>query len=570
MPYIFIQLSAILGIALAVSFVVKQLRQPLVIGYILTGIIVGPMFLGLLHPTDAIESFGQLGVALLLFIVGLSLKPEMIRDVGRPAIITGLGQIIFTTIFGFALATALHFDLVAALYLAVAFTFSSTIIVLQLLYDKEEQDTLYGRIAIGFLLVQDGAALLLFLFLTSTSAAAGSFYEFTALMLLKILTIVIAGYILSRQLMPRIDIAFARSREVLFLFALATALSLATLFRALGFSFELGALAAGVILSSSPYQREIAARLGTLRDFFLIMFFVVLGTSVSFDIISGSWFAIIIFSLFILIGNPLVVIILMRHLGYTLEAGFYAGLTVAQISEFSLILLTLGVRLNHLDASIVGFATVVGLVTIFVSSYFMINNRRLFKFMEPRLRRILNDNGGGLSKTLPRRGCQVILFGCHRLGTGIVSVLKELNLTYLVVDHDPDIIKSLNSDNIQCVFGAADDFGFLDTLPIAQCRTIISTIPETAVNEALTEYVRRHNQEAIILCIANHHHQAASLYAAGATYVIVPPYLGRRYLIELLREYGLNEHGYLTERRLHENELRYIENGGNLSSTFST
>ena len=122
----------------------------------------------------------------------------------------------------------------------------------------------------------------------------------------------------------------------------------------------------------------------------------------------------------------------------------------------------------------------------------------------------------------------------------------------------------------QFVFGAADDFGFLDTLPIAQCRTIISTIPETAVNEALTEYVRRHNQEAIILCIANHHHQAASLYAAGATYVIVPPYLGRRYLIELLREYGLNEHGYLTERRLHENELRYIENGGNLSSTFST
>lgn len=561
MPYIFIQLSAILGIALAVSFAVKQLQQPFVIGYILTGIIVGPMFLGLVRPTDAIESFGQLGIALLLFIVGLSLKPEMIRDVGRPAIITGLGQIIFTTIFGFALAIALHFNLVTALYLAAAFTFSSTIIVLQLLYNKEEQDTLYGRIAIGFLLVQDFVALLLFLFLTSTSSAVGSFYEFSAVILFKISAIALVGYLLSRQLMPRIDIIFARSREVLFLFALATALSLATLFKALGFSFELGALAAGAILSNSPYQREIAARLGTLRDFFLIMFFVVLGAGVSLDIISGSWLAIIIFSLFILIGNPLVVIILMRHMGYTLEAGFYAGLTVAQISEFSLILLDLGVRLNHLDASVVGFATVVGLVTIFVSSYFMINNRRLFKVVEPWLKWILNDDGQGLSKTLPRRSYQVILFGCHRLGTGIVSALKELNLSYIVIDHDPDIIKSLNSNDTPCIFGAADDFSFLDTLPMAQCKTIISTIPEMAVNESLTEYVRRHNKEAIILCIANHHHQAASLYAVGATYVIVPPYLGRRYLIKLLREYGLNEHGYLTERRLHENEFRYIENG---------
>lgn len=564
MPYIFIQLSAILAVALLVAFVVKQLQQPLVIGYILTGVIVGPMFLGIVHPTDAIESFGQLGIALLLFIVGLSLKPEMIKDVGRPAIVTGLGQIIFTTIFGFALGIALNFNVVSALYLAVAFTFSSTIIILQLLYNKEEQDTLYGRIAIGFLLVQDFAALMLFLLLSNTNGVAGNLYEFLAVMILKMSIIVLAAYLLGRELLPRIDTVFARSREVLFLFALATAMSMATLFKALGFSFELGALAAGVILSSSPYQREIAARLGTLRDFFLIMFFVVLGTSVSVNTISSSWLAITIFSLFILIGNPMIVIILMRHLGYTLESGFYAGLTVAQISEFSLILLTLGISLGHLDPAIMGLATVVGLVTIFVSSYFIINNRRLFKLVEPWLRRVFGEDSGGLPKALPRHTYQVLLFGCHRLGSGIVGVLKELNLSYIVVDHDPDTIKSLNHDNIPCVFGSADDLSFLDTLPIAQCKTIISTIPEASVNETLIEYVRRSNSGVIILCVANHHHQAVSLYGAGATYVIVPPYLGRRYLIKLLREYGLNEHGYLTERRLHENEFVFMENSGML------
>ena len=561
---IFLQLSAILGIALAVSFIVKQLRQPLVIGYIITGIIVGPMFLGLVRPGDTIESFGQIGVALLLFIVGLGLKPEIIKEVGRTSVVTGLGQIIFTAVIGFAIGVALHYDVITALYLAIAFTFSSTIIVLQLLYSKDEQDTLYGRVAIGFLLVQDFVALLLFLFLTSASANDSGIYGFFAAMSFKVLAIGLAVYLLSRELVPRIDMAFARSREVLFLFALTSALSLATLFEALGFSFQLGALSAGVILSSSPYQREIAARLATLRDFFLIMFFVILGASVSLDIIQNFWPAIIIFSLFILIGNPLIVIILMRHLGYTLETSFFAGLTVAQISEFSLILLALGVSLKHIAAPVMGAATVVGLITIFFSSYFIINNRRLLRLIEPLLRRIFGVDKNQV-ETITTEQPQVILFGCHRLGGGIVATLKEREISLLVIDHDPDVVQELETAHTSCLFGSADDINFLETLPVSQCQTFISTIPEEDVNFVLVEYLRRRNPTAIILCISNHHHQASSLYTAGATYVIVPPYLGRRYLIELLREHGLNKQGYLAERELHERELGYMQNGINSS-----
>ena len=543
-------------IALIISYIIAALKQPLVIGYIITGIIVGPAFLGLVKPTDMIDTFGQIGVALLLFIVGLGLKPELIRKVGKAAAVTGIGQIFFTTVFGLLIGVLLGYKLAEASYLALALTFSSTIIVLQLLYSKGEQDTLYGRVAIGFLLVQDLFALLLFLFLnTMVGRQEGLGISLTE-MFIRLLIVGLTIYVVSRYLISKVDTTFARSREILFLFGLTTAISLAALFETLGFSFELGALSAGIILSSSPYQREIASRLSSLRDFFLIMFFVVLGAGVSFEVMRASWLAIIIFSAFILVGNPLIVVFLMKRLGYTLETSFFAGLTVAQISEFSLILLGLGVGYGHIEGSLLSLATVVGLITIFFSSYFIMHNRRIYRIAEPYLRKIFGADNVDAKKRKPGN-CMVLVFGCHRLGGGVVEELGRASMSFLVVDHSPDVITALNSRTVPCVFGSADDSSFLETLPWRGCRAVITTIPDVETNLALVEYTRRRYPRILILCAANHHYQAKELYAAGATYVIVPPYLGRRYLIDLLRECGLDSARYKAERDLHEQEFLY-------------
>jgi Kef-type K+ transport system membrane component KefB len=551
---LFTQLTAITVIALTLSLLLRHLRQPLIVGYLATGILVGPALLGVVAPGDAIDSFGKIGVALLLFVVGLGLKPALIREIGRTALVTGLGQIIFTAILGLGLALGLGYPIVSALYLAIAFTFSSTIVVLQLLYAKEEQDTLYGRIAIGFLLVQDFVALLLFLFLTSVNPGDG--LGLTLLLVtLKGIAIGTAVYVLTRELLPRVERRFAGAYEVLLLFALATCFSVATLFVALGFSLELGALVAGVLLSVSPAHREIAARLAPLRDFFLITFFVVLGASVTPSTLTESWPTVAAFSIFILVGNPAIMLLLMRRFGYTLETSFFAALTVAQVSEFSLILLATGATLGHLPASLLGPATLVALITMFSSSYLIMHNRRLYQTCEPFLRRLFGPDSASEPRDAPET-TDVILFGCHRLGSGLVQVLRDLELPCLVVDHDPEIVRQLKEAKVRAIFGSADDPRFLESLPIRECRTIISTIPEVTVNQALVAIGRRLNSTAVILCVANHQRHAEALYAAGATYVVVPPYLGRRYLIELLKQHRLEPSGYLAERSRHEQELR--------------
>ncbi|MFA5954499.1 MAG: cation:proton antiporter [Patescibacteria group bacterium] len=557
MPIIFIQLSAVLCIATLVSWLMKRLEQPLMVGYILTGIIIGPALLGLVHQSDAIETFGKIGVAFLLFLVGLRLKPKMIREVGMIALLTGLGQIAVTASLGFLLAQSLGFSFIPALYVAIAFTFSSTIVILQLLYTKEEQDTLYGRIATGFMLVQDIVAMVLLLLLSST-VKNGSMSLFIALVFVKAFVIIFSVYLLTVYLIPKIDRFFAESRQVLFLFALSVCFLFATIFSILGFSFELGAFLAGVLLSVSPYHRDIASRISTLQDFFLVMFFIVLGTQVIPATLVGNWTWIILFSLFILIADPLVVILIMRPFGYTLRTSFYTGLTAAQISEFSLVLLATGVNLGHIPENIFGPATMVALITIFASSYMIMNNERIYNFFERPLKFIF---GVDATCEIPQvlRKADTILFGCHRLGSGIVDALETMQTDFFVVDHNPETIKILSQGKIKSIFGSADDVAFLASLPIKNARLIISTVPEGQVNLTLVNFVRQINKDAVVICVSYHESQAEELYVAGATYVVIPPYLGKRYLIDLLKTHQFDDSSYRRERLKHRKDLKYLK-----------
>lgn len=556
-PTHFLELTAILALIALVSLVLQWFKQPLIIGYILVGFIIGPSVLGFTSDTESIEQFGQIGVALLLFLVGLRLHPSMVRQVGGISLLTGLGQVAFTSLVGFGIATALGFTSITALYISIAFTFSSTIVILQILYTKNEQDTLYGRISTGFMLVQDIVAMVIFLFL-GTVAPGASLEMFAATVIAKVILVCSIVYLLIHYVIPRIDKYFAESRQVLFLFALAVCFLFAVGFMLLGFSIELGALVAGILLASSPYQREIASRISTLQDFFLIMFFVVLGTHITPDVLDGNLLWVVIFSLFILIGNPLIVMLLMRPFHYTLRTSFYAGLTVAQISEFSLILITLGATLGHIPESLIAPATLVGLITIFASSYLMMKNERVFYFLEPALRLVFGpDRLEEVNKNEVQS--DVLLFGCHRLGAGLVDVLESLKVSFTVIDHDPTVIRALEAGNVDAVFGAADDISFVESLPIEKSKLIITTIPQFQVSLSLLHYVRRVNNKCVFLCVAYHEADAAELYKAGATYVIMPPYLGRRYLADILAENKLSVHAYERERERHHEDMHYLK-----------
>lgn len=553
MTEVFNQISIIILIVLAVSFLMRALRQPLIIGYILSGIIVGPYFLGILPGVGTIQTFSEIGIALLLFVVGLHLTPKVIKEVGSISLLTGLGQIFFTALIGYFISIALGFEPITALYIAIALTFSSTIIILKLLSDKEDLDTLYGKISIGFLLVQDFVAIVVLIVISSLSEG-GAFMTTIGLTFLKGALLVAVLAPISIFVLPKLQWFFAKSQELLFVFSVAWGLGLASLFFYAGLSIEVGALIAGVLLSVSPYNLEISSRLRPLRDFFIISFFLLLGAQMAIGNIGGLIVPAVVFSLLILIGNPLIVMALMGFEGFTKKTSFLAGLTVAQIGEFSLITAALGAKVGHISNDILSLITMVSLITIGLSTYMVIYSNNLYRFFSNYLgvfeRKKLRE------KRKVSKNVDSILFGYNRIGFGILNSMKKIKKNYLVVDFNPGVIKGLKKMHVPSIYGDVDDDSLLRELPLDKLNLAVSTIPDFDTNELLIETIKEKNPKAIVIVRAHNIEDAMDLYKSGADYVLTPHFLGGEYLSNMLRDIKTDREGYKREKDRHMKMLK--------------
>lgn len=299
-------------------------------------------------------------------------------------------------------------------------------------------------LAIGFLIVQDIVVILVMIVLSALGREGeGSLLaDFTYTLLSG--AILIAGiFVLTRWLIPALSTFAAKSQELLTLFAIAWAITLASVSEVIGFSGEVGAFLAGVSLASSPFREAISSRLVSLRDFLLLFFFINLGIHLDLSMLGAQVPAALVFSFFVLIGNPLIVLVIMGLLGYRKRTSFLAGLTVAQISEFSLIFAGLGYEVGHISQETVGLITLVGLITIGLSTYMILYSQYIFKLLAPVL--------SMFEKTDPYRESRiklnehidykVILFGMGRFGSAIAKNLKKHEVDYLGVDFDPIVVK---------------------------------------------------------------------------------------------------------------------------------
>ncbi len=553
---IFVELSILLAVTTAIAVVVKLLKQPLVVGYILAGIIAGPYVLNVLQSQHELELFSKIGIVILLFIVGLHLNPKIIKEVGSVSLVTGIGQVLFTSVIGFLIATLLGLDRTAALYVAIALTFSSTIIILKLLADKRDLQKLYAKIAVGFLLVQDIIATLVLIGITVTTNGSDSPPLYLiSLILLKGLGIILAQFLISTFVMPKLTSFVAQSQELLFLFALAWGTTVASIFYVLGFSIEIGALVAGVTLSVTDYADEIVSRLKPLRDFFIVIFFILLGSQMILTNISGILIPALLLSLFVLVGNPIIVIVLMNLAGYKRKTGFMAGLTVAQISEFSLILASLGLRVGHISQEVLSLITMVGLITIAGSTYLILYSDKIY----PRLNHVLGALEL-LKKSSSERGSveenfSSIIFGFDRVGNTFLETLQSMKQDVLVVDFNPKSIERLTDLDVSFRFGDASDIEFLEDLPTVKPKLVISTIPDTIANALIIKTMLAKNKRAHIIVLAHTTKEAHELYEAGAAYVIMPHHLGADFAASLIRKYGDDRVGLTEVREKHRRKI---------------
>jgi Kef-type K+ transport system membrane component KefB len=546
------EIALLLTLATAVSIVMRLLHQPLIVGYILTGIIAGPQVLNVIHATDALELFSKIGIIFLLFIVGLNLNPKIIKEVGKVSLVTGIGQILFTSLIGFGIALLLGIDRVAALYVAIALTFSSTIIILKLITDKNDLEKLYAKIAIGFLLVQDIAATIILIavgiFATSGSGGVSSAIILTLIKGVWLFVILAA---VSNWVLPRLTKYVASSQELLFIFSAAWALGLASVFAVLGFSVEIGALVAGVTLASTVYATEMASRLKPLRDIFILIFFILLGSQLVLNDLGSLVIPALILSTFVLVGNPIIVIILMNLMGYSRKTGFLAGLTVAQISEFSLILAALGFQFGHIPQQIMSLITLVGLITIAGSTYLILYSEAIFPRLTSWLKLL------EVIKTAPEdheknsSHARIILFGFDRVGKDFVTVFKTLGKPFLIVDFNPQSISRLEAEGLPCLYGDASDPEFLEELPLDRIELCVSTIPEVATNLQIQRRFNHINSNAITVLLAHKVSEAQALYALGTSYVLLPHYLGAHYATKLIKKFGFKKNPYKEARNHH-------------------
>ncbi|MFW5746680.1 MAG: cation:proton antiporter [Nanoarchaeota archaeon] len=561
-PTTFIELSTVLAVTLIVTGIVRILKQPAIIGYILSGIIVGPVVLNIMSSTHTFTAFSQVGVALLLFFVGLNLNPKVIKDVGKVALITGIGQVIFTSGIGFLLAMAWGLPIITSLYVAIALAFSSTIIIMKLLSDKRDLETLYGRIAVGFLIVQDFLAIFILLLISSLNSGADLLTIAVSTVLKGALGVVIL-FLITVHVLPKLVKSIARSQEYLLLFSISWCFIIATLFYYLNFSIEAGALLAGIALSMSPYHYEISSRMKPLRDFFLILFFIMLGAQMTFGSIFAHIDMIIAFSAFVLIGNPIIVMAVMGWLGYTKRSGFLAGLTVAQISEFSLIVLAMGVSVGHISQEIVSLVTVVGLITFTGSTYMIMYANKMYTIFSPYLSIFERKGKKKDEHTYHRgKGHQIILFGYNRIGFDILESLNKLKSKFLIIDYNPDTIIDLCKQGFDCMYGDANDSEFLDKLNFHKVKMVISTIPDMDTNLLIIKKVKDIHAEAIITVVSHQIDEAERLYEEGATYVIMPHFLGGKHFSTMIEKNKLSMSSFIKEKVAHLEHLKYRRKAG--------
>lgn len=521
----FFELSVILVIAALLGAVGLLLRQPLIVMFIALGILVGPSVFNLVSSSEMVHLLADLGIALLLFVVGLKLDLSLIRSTGMIALMTGLGQVIFTSVFGYIIGIALGFDAVTALYVAIALTFSSTIIIVKLLSDKKEIDSLHGQIAIGFLIVQDIVVVLLMIMLSALNVKTG------ANPVLGIFQVVVTGSsivavigLLMRFVIPSLVNYLARSQELLVLFSIAWAVAVASACDYLNFSREVGAFLAGVSLASTPYREIISGRLVSLRDFLLLFFFINLGSQLDLALLGKQIVPSLIFSLFVLIGNPLIVVAIMGVMGYRKRTSFLAGLTVAQISEFSLIFAALGLSMGHIEESTVGLITLVGLITIGLSTYMIIYSHKLYDVLSPALslfeRKIpYREND---PEQLKSQNVDVILFGLGRYGGNIALTLMQENIQLLCIDFDPQQVSYWQKQGLTALYGDVEDPELPDRLPLSTAKFVVSSLSDVNANIVLVKQLKASGYRGKIAVTAHRLSDVERLKTIPADIILSP------------------------------------------------
>ena len=507
------------------------------LAYIVTGILVGPLAFLHLHNIDVFRTLSDVGITLLLFLFGLELKFSDLNLIGKVAIITGVLQVVLTFVLTAGISLLLGYSSVNSFFIAIAISFSSTIVLLKLLSEKSDNRSLYAKVSIGISLVQDFFGILTLILLSGFSTSSDNILLTLVILLLKSIILFTAIIWLGKVVLPQIIHKIATSQEILFLVSLAWVFGLAALVSlpSIGFSIEIGGFVAGLALANSLENFQIIAKMRPLRDFFVIIFFIFLGMEMTGGNIAQIILPAILFTIFALLIKPLIIYITMNFLGYRKRTAFLSASGLGQLSEFSLIIVLLALNLHYIAPTIVSLVTLICILSFLGATYMVLYNVQIYKFLEKYLPEIGTTHREKLAVSEFDMTGHVVLVGGTSMGETILHALGENPEDIIVVDFDPKVVQKLQESGIPALCGDIMDQEIQELVQIEKAKLIVSTLSNLEDNLFLIKTGHKAKRKAKVIVMAYDIEEAKKLYEEGADYVVLPHIAGGKQIANTVK-----------------------------------
>jgi Kef-type K+ transport system membrane component KefB len=506
-------------------------RQPLILAYLIAGFVIGPFGMAWVKSQESISVISELGLIFMLFMIGLEIDLKKIVRAGRVILFAAGGQLVGGCLLGIVFYMGIGLGGFDALYLTIACALSSTVIIVKVLYEKRELDTLPGRITLGVLVLQDIFAIL---FLAVQPSLANLQISVILLSVGRVGVLVATALVLSRYVLPKLFHQIARRPELILLGALAWCFLIGEIAERLHLSREMGSLVAGVSLSTFPYALDVTAKVTTLRDFFITLFFVALGMTIPIPSWSVIGLALIIaaFTVISRVATTFTPLYLMKQ---GLRASLLPAINLAQISEFSLVVIQTGIVAGHIQTQTASAASFAFVILAVLSTFAIMRSDQITRASIGPLKRIgIRDLDHGHAHDAGHEGGhgearRVVILGFFRAASALLSEIERRNPFFLdqltVVDFNPNVFRTLADRGLHVIYGDISNVDTLVHAGVGKAELIILSIPDAllkgANNEKLVRHVRTLNPTAKIVATADLLADVADLYAAGADYVTV-------------------------------------------------
>ncbi len=547
---IIFDIAVILILAAMFAFVARMLKQPLIPAYVLAGLVLGPLVLGVVSDIYIIKAFSEIGIAFLLFGAGLEISFRKIREANLKKIAL-IGTIQVVSIFGLVMLMSnfLGLSSLQVAYIGICLAFGSTMVDVKLLADRNELVTLHGRLVLGILLFEDLIAIIAIIIFTSGGLA----FDLMAVAFMKLGFILLAAVILQRFGLDRLFRFAAQSTEFLFLCSLAVLFSFIVLAYTLHLSIVIGAFIAGVILANSPFKIELESNITPLRDFFAILFFVALGMQLVFDGVGEKLLLLGFFLLVAFLIKPLILLVSLRLTGYQPRTSFFTAASLSQLSEFALIIGTIGMTAGVLDSSLFSVIALTTIITMSFTPYSIKYKDKVYQVFRYPMEWLSFLPVHEVLAYSNKQDKEILLIGSHRMGGALMKELLHKKDKLLVIDYNPEVIGVLMKKKVSCVYGDVCSPEMLDKIDMKKLKLVISTIPDYEQTMFLLKKVKNLAPNVKIIVVGSRISETLSLYQAGADYVVTPKIIAGAELA------GIIHRGNLDLKKAKKRHLEHLE-----------